>query len=477
MRVLALLLAGALSAALAPATAWAQGGDCQLLPGAREARRVAFADGREMVHISGPANFSCPGGVVIKADSVAGVPSSGEFELIGQVFYQDSAKVLTADWVRYLRTDAHLYARGNVDLTDRKSGSRVKGPELEYLSVAPGRPEARAIVPGRPHATLYQQQTTPSDSAPQPLEIDADLIELLGEDRFVARGQVEMLRGESKGYAREAEYDQSSGLMMLTGAARLEGEGYTLKGERVEAFLQQEKLREVLAREDASLLAEELDVRAPELRVFFTEGKVERMIALRGATDSASAAPQPVAVAKDFRLVGDSIDALAPAEQLERIVAVGNAYGEHAADSTGASLPAVIAHDWMRGDTITGFFAPDPNAAAGKGADSTVKANALKAGEQKAEEPKRAKAVLERLVAVGENGNARSLYRMREKGHEDGPPNVNYLVANRIVLLMREGEVKDVEADGPIQGMHLQPSGQRGKSGPPDPTPPAGGSR
>jgi hypothetical protein len=158
---------------------------------------------------------------------------------------------------------------------------------------------------------------------------------------------------------------------------------------------------------------------------------------------------------------------------------VGSAYGEYAADSTGASLPAVIAHDWMRGDTITGFFAPDPNAAAGKGADSTAapKANTEKSGEQTEGEPKRAKAVLERLVAVGEQGHARSLYRMREKGKEGEPPNVNYLVANRIVLVMRDGEVKDVEADGPIQGMHLQPSGQNGKSGPPAPTPPTSGSR
>jgi hypothetical protein len=525
MRVRTLLLLGALLALLPPTTAGAQGQDCELLPGAREANRKIIG-GQEVVHISGPARFVCPGEVVLQADSAVGSPDRGEFELLGNVFYQDSVKTLTAAWARYDRPDARLLARENVVLTDRKSRSVIQGAELEYLPANEVRPESEAIVQGRPHAIFQQQEkarpegdasgrspvdsiplpdgsaSEPADSAAQPLEVDADLMRIFGDSRFLALGQVELTRGETRGYAREGEFDQAGNTMVLTGAARLVGEGYTLVGDRIEATLDGDRLDEVVSRRDAGLEAEDLDLKAPELRIFFQDGEVHRLVAIGDGERSDAAgraspepvpvlpvaaprehggaeraappvASQPVITSRDFRLAADSIDALAPGQQIEQVIAVGHASGIRTPDSLDVGLPESIAFDWLVGDTITGYFAREaaPDSAPAALAPDTVAKpmpEVVEAGAAPAPEPK-PRAVLERLVAVGEGGGARSLYRIREKGRESEPPSANYIVANRIVLVMSEGEVKDVEADGPIEGIHLQPAGRAGQG-----TPPAG---
>jgi hypothetical protein len=278
---------------------------------------------------------------------------------------------------------------------------------------------------------------------------------LYGESRFVALGDVVMTRGETRGFGREGEFDHKRNTMLLTGTARLEGDGYTLSGDRIEAALDGERLREVTARRQAALQAEDLDLAAPELRIYFAAGEVERLIAVGEPTASAPDS-RPVVISRDLRLVADSIDALAPGQQMERVVAVGAAYAVRTPDSLDVGLPETIAHDWVAGDTITGYFTlkevPDSVGGAGAPGEPAEPDDPADPGGER-------RATLERLVAIGEGGGARSLYRIREKGHEAEPPSANYLVANRIVLVLRDGEVKEVEADGPIEGMHLQPAG------------------
>lgn len=454
MRWLASLLIGFMLWAV-PTALRAQEQVCELLPGAREANRVATGDGRQMIFISGPAVFSCPGGTSVKADSAIGVPGSGELELIGRVFYEDSLKTLAAEWLRYVRDDGRLYARENVVLTDKETGSTVEGSELEYYRAGPDRPEALGIVRGRPHAVIYEKKPTeapladsasiPADTVDAPVEIDSDRMELIGEDFFRAFGNVEIRRVESRGFGSEAEFDQAAGRMLLIGDARVEGDEFTLVGDRIEAWLENEKLREVHAVRDAILVGEDLRVDAPDLKISFEDGKVHRMIAVRDSATEMT--DRPIAAARDFRLIADSIDAIAPGQELERVIAVGEAYAEQTVDSLGTDLPDVIARDWLRGDTITGYFVREPVPVEER--DPVEMAG----------DSVETRSVLDRLVAVGPEGRARSLYRVREE-KDRSEPSVNYLVANRIILIMSNGEVKDVEAEGPIQGMHLQPKGK-----------------
>ncbi|HEX6939130.1 MAG TPA: hypothetical protein VF158_06930 [Longimicrobiales bacterium] len=548
----------------APAPAQAPSApDCEIVH-ADDLRAVDQGTPAERLILRGRAHIECRGGVLVRADSMVSHTASGRREFIGHVLFEDTVKSLTADRVDYEHAQGRLVARGNVVLTDLQNGSVVRdGSVLEYLRTTASRPESRTIIRGRPHATLYDAApagedasprpgtgATAADAAPvgsppavatvgtgadtaaaEPLEIDADVMEIIGEQRFRATGGVELRRGQTTGSAAEADFDQVDGRVVLRGDAMVEGETFTLTGERVVAWLAGEALREVHALEEAILLSEELRVDAPELRIFFRDGAVHRMVAMRlpdttAAADPAAAAagdprearrvaesgadatvavpsvagdaatrdgapgdsagagaptaelaaapppgpartvgPQPRATAKDFWLAADSIDALAPGQRLETVVAVGNAYGERTADSLTAQLPELIARDWIRGDTITGYFGvvrEPASTAAGAATDSTGDASPGGAPGDSVRE----RTVLERLVAVGPEGTAQSLYRIREEGAESGP-SVNYLTANRIVLFLENGEVTSVEAEGPVRGYHLQPRNDGG--GDPDP--------
>jgi hypothetical protein len=460
----------------------------------------------ERVILSGEAEIRCSDGVMVRADSMISHSASGHREFIGRVFFQDSLKSLTADRVDYEHVDGRLLARGNVVLTDRVDGSVVRnGSELEYLRATDGRPESWAIVRGRPHATLYDSKTrtdtvsVSSEEAP-PLEVDADVMEITGERLFRAIGNVALQRGTTHGTAAEAEFDQVEERAVLIGDAMIEDERFTLSGDSLVAFLEGEGLREVRALGDAILLSEDLRVDAPELQVYLRDGAVHRMIAMRlpaeageessvartrdstvagvggdrsgvtpgagqpeASADSAAAdtagvdagprgpirtvGPQPLATATEFWLVADSIDAVVSDDRLEMVVAVGNAYGERTADSLTALLPQEVGRDWLRGDTIIGYFAEAPPPESNT-ADSAADGGAKE------------RVVLERLVAIGEGGRAQSLYRIREEGKDR--PGVNYLTANRITLFLQNGEVVSVEAEGPIRGYHLQPKEDRG---------------
>ncbi len=166
-----------------------------------------------------------------------------------------------------------------------------------------------------------------------------------------------------------------------------------------------------------------------------------------------------VAVAEGFRLEADSIRALAPGQVMERVTAVGRAFGQRTTDSLDLALPGTISRDWVEGDTIIGFFSP-PGEAAGGVPEQTGDPVPLRVPSRPAPTDSATNRTpeqeLERVVVVGQP--ARSLYRQRQEG-PDAPeaPGVNYMTASRITLHMVDGEVSRVDADGPIEGIYLDP--------------------
>jgi hypothetical protein len=147
-------------------------------------------------------------------------------------------------------------------------------------------------------------------------------------------------------------------------------------------------------------------------------------------------------VTPEFNLIGDSIDALSPAQKLEQVTAVGRAYGSRQADSTDLKLPPLIRSDWLRGDTIIGFFTEAPD---------SIKA-------RRAPNDSSFDRVLERLIASGGEQPATAMYRMREANDTTTDQlQVNYITAKRITARFKDGEVHDVSAEEKVAGVYLQP--------------------
>jgi hypothetical protein len=281
------------------------------------------------------------------------------------------------------------------------------------------------------------------------------------------------------------EFQQDIGWLTLFDNARIlsqdtvSGDTLDVRGDTIAMYLPDDRIDEIEARGRAQLLADDVDMRGPVIRLVFEEEELERVFALRrvveedvtplnGGDDSgddsddsgvdeyaASADPvQPQALAEDFLLTGDSIEAHLPGGELERVYAAGTARGVSTGrDSLNTSdTDELIRSDWIEGDTIIATFR---SASADPGDPSP--------GELEVVEPRERQ--LDLLIA---RGQARTFYRTTPdsvragvaaggRAAEPQALDLHYVVGDEVRLFMKDGEVDRMEVDNPT-GAYLQPT-------------------
>ncbi len=548
-----LILLGALVFLLpAPLEAQVQG-SCDV-PHFDKLSVLTLSNGSRITYFNGPV-IRCRGGTRIQADSAVVFEATNYTQLFRNVVFSDETSRLTAREARYFDTERRLKAWGEAVLRDLEDGSVIRGDTMVLLGSTPQRPDDQLTVTGeRPRATLYPAlQPLPPDSgeargtegaqvqlpdsvaaaadttgpeppvqAPDsvaavedsvaparevrptpppdpeertPYEIDARRIFLEGSRYFRATGQVNITRDSLQARADSVEYDESVGSLFLARKARVHTASYDLTGETIRLDIPRDEVREVLARDEAVLEGEDLTLLAPTIRLFLTEGALERLVAVDetdslAAGDTAAAQisafpgeflaggrPHPVALAmglesfpsrpyvsaQDFLLWADSVEVLAPGESLDRLRAVGRARGETLARDSLNTLdtPELIRRDWLEGDTIVAIFTRVPDSA--RASDSLralpadQPADSLPATPAVASDSTETEYRLERLIAKAQ---ARSLYRLTPSDStlvEEKRMAVHYVTADQITILMEEGEVQEMEVQGSTTGIHLEP--------------------
>lgn len=358
---------------------------------------------------------------------------------------------------------------------------------LDTVPVGPP-PERRSpVVPG-------------AEADRTPYEIQARRLFLEGSRYFRAVGGVTVVRDSVNAEADSLEYDETLGALFLARDARMQTGAYDLSASTIRLDIPQDDIRGVLARDEAVLEGESLWLLAPAIHLLLSQGRVQRLSAMRGPeADSAAAeeeeAPEesrpprrplppeirerglegfpkrPHALAEDFLLWADSLEVLAPDETLDEVWAMGNARGESMTrDSLNTpDTPDLIRRDWLEGDTIVAIFVPNADTAQGTGGAAADSASYR----------------LDRLIArVG----ARSLYRMAptdsaqvgEEGEEEAEGEermaIHYVTGDEITIVMNQGEVERMEVSGDTHGIHLEPVTEERRGVPPDTTavPPTG---
>jgi hypothetical protein len=450
------LLAVALSAAGSSTDVSAQdSGGCEIRSGPRTQINTYGA----ATYISGRTRFDCEGGTLFVADS--GFSAYGRRLLIGNVIYSDNEKTVTSQRLDQEERTGTLISTGSTVVTDKKTGSILRAPMgLEYFrNKQANEPGRLFVVGGRPHLTLYR---TNANNTADTTDIDSDQMTLIGSNEFHGTGNVVIKRGALNATAGKAEFADSAGRMLLWLKAQIKGEDYTLDADSIHGDIVEDVFKELRAFRDAHLKSKDLDVESSRLRMMFDSGTVQRLIAVGASRDArrAAAAKQPstanqgeaavrpaaakqaTTVSVDFTLIADSIDALAPAQKLQEVNAVGDAYAERAPDSLDATLPDLIKRDWLRGDTVRAFFveAPDSIKARRAQTDST--------GFDR---------VLERMIALGGAQPATAIFRLRDQNDTTKKVQVNYIAARKITTFFKEGSLYDVNAEGEIKGIYLQP--------------------
>ena len=467
------------------------------------ADRRTLSGGATITYVSNP-HFVCADGVRIWADSAVAYSAQGLSHLMGAVRYVDRTRELRSDEARYFSQQERVQAQGNVYVRDTGDGSVIEHGELVYLRQTDFRDqESMTFTTGsdgvRPVATI-QSRTADSAGAAAPVEgprspyvVVADWIFLQSGERFEAAGDVEIERDSLLAYADSAEYDRVSDRVLLRGSARVDGPTYDLRGRTIDLLTPDGATSEVHAVRDAVLTGSDLVITSSQIRLYLTEGALDRLVAtpLPGDTagadspqrtasgevpapggetpatggelpaegaDAARAPTQPVALVDEFQLTADSIDILAPGERIERVFAAGRARSvSHARDSLNVpDLPPIASADWLEGDTVIVYFEPESpgSAKAPKGAEGTAPpAEADSAG---------ARYRVDRIRAMI---GARSLYRLTpaDSAARAGvdPPAIHYVVGDSITIVMNGDEVETMEVVGQTQGIHLEPLSAR----------------
>lgn len=448
-------------------------------------------------YVSAP-RFECTDGTRIEADSSVTFEATSFTQLFGNVIFRDAKRELYADRAQYFSRVGRLQAQGSVRLINLEDGSLLTGEDLVLLQESDDRAEEEVTMrEGRPHARLVPRvgpdstavQAGPGVDQPEnsvervPYEVDADLIHLVGDRLFQARGRVEVTHEGLHAYGDSLEFQQEIGWLTLFENARIlsqdtvSGDTLDVRGDTITMKLPNDQIDEIEARGRARLLAQDVDMRGPIIRLVFQEEKLERVFAVRRDVDdgpppvsggvdppASSANPtQPQAVAADFVLTGDSIQADLLGGELDRVIATGAARGVTTSrDSLNTEdTDELFRSDWMEGDTIIATFR----------SASVAPGDATTDGSGAAEPTGRQ---IDLLVA---RGGARSFYRSApESALADGAAGpqeleLNYVIGDEIRLFMKDGEVEIMEVDNPT-GINLRP--RRAPAPPPDSLPPNG---
>lgn len=387
---------------------------------------IPRADGTKTLHGGGGVLAHCDGtNTTISADSFAHYPALGRLDLMGRVQIRDTGFALDARLVRYHLRDERLEAHNTVVAVNRRTGSVLRGPNLNYWRAVPGiRDTVEMYATQRP--TVEYRQTAAADSVPEePYVIVADRLRFRGDDRTWAGGKVTIDRSDFAARSDSMMMDQTQGFGVLVGKPRVEGRGtsaYTLVGTRIELALEQRDIRGVKALgngkatgADWTLTADTIDLRiaAKLLQQTFAWGDTSR----------------PHAISALYTIQADSLAIDSPGEVLTESRAFGKAFSTAQRDSTTKANET----DWITGDSLTIRFAQEQ--------DSVTK---------------RTRSRLRELVS---RGSARALTHHPPDARDTTAtaPSINYSRGNKITVTMLRDRIDRVVVAGKADGVHLEP--------------------
>ena len=388
---------------------------------ARQGTQVVITPTVANYFAGGDVRLSCRGqNVRIWTDSVASYQGT-VVQFIGNFRYEDDDAKVSSDFGTYYKDDERWEARGNVLYENRRDGSQLRGPFVNYRRKIRGlREQEEAYAEQRPTLTLPARNTAPG-ALNDPYVVVADRVRTKGQNVMWAGGTVTIDRSDIRGRSDSLELDTGqAGAGALIGHAtirRAAQDSFALNGKRIDLTLVKQELTGVTGRDSATLRSKDLDLVAGAIRLRFESQKVVQTFAW-------GTAPRPVALSDDYQVEGDSLAVDSPAETLKELRAFGGAFVGFRPDTTAGE------RDWIRGSKIVAEFAPQ-----------TV------AGTEKS--------VLHLLEA---RDSASSFYRVANA--PGALPSINYSRADRIVLTMQPGDslkVQRVEMFGKVHGVQLEP--------------------
>jgi hypothetical protein len=254
--------------------------------------------------------------------------------------------------------------------------------------------------------------------------INGDRVRFKGNDRIYAGGRVTIDRSDFGAKGDSLRLDTGVGQDgTLAGNAQMQGKGtdpYTLTGKNILLRLGGGELRGVRATTRGHAVTADMDLVADTIDLSISKSNLVQTLAWGDTI-------RPKALSPEREIRADSLAIDTPEKKLTEARAFGRGWVGTAVDSAGE-------RDWLEGDTVVARFAP---------ADSGPARNVLR--------------------QIDANGKARSYYRVADRA-KPGPPSINYVRGDRIVIHMKpsgSNDVDRVDMRGAVDGVQIEPIRQR----------------
>lgn len=389
-------------------------------------REVDLGQGKKNTFAGGGVLMHCAGtGSTLAADSIAMYGLLDRIDLIGAVHIRDTALVLDARLAYYHLRDERLEAHNNVVAVNRRTGSVLRGPNLNYFRAARGvRDTVEMRATGRP--TIEYRSATDTGPAAEPYVIVADRVRFKGDDRMWGGGKVTIDRSDFAARGDSVHLDETTGFGVLVGTPSLEGksgESYTLVGTRIELGLERRDIRRIKALGAGEATGTDWTLTADTIHLHVERRRLQQAFAWGDSS-------RPHAVSDLNTIQSDSLALDLPEQVLTEARAYGRAYSTAKRDS--ASVAADI--DWIAGDTIVAQFAQEP-------------AQPDSAGSK----------MLTRIQRVRAGGAARALTHHFDARDATLPPAINYSRGRSIAITLKQNQVDRVVVGGRADGVQLDP--------------------
>jgi lipopolysaccharide export system protein LptA len=500
-RGLGALAVTALLAAFAAMPAGAQqiSGNCTLSDNFRTIESREITPGVRVIWIGLP-DLRCPNGVRIRADSAVIYEQTGRNELIGNVRFNTPERDLRSDIADWYEREGQLLARGRVVFGDLTEGTEVRGESLDYLEGRPGREEQVTVSGGRPTATL-PAETREDGTEGTPFQVTANRLRFQGERFFWGDGDVEVEREDLRARADSLVYDREAGFLILNRDAEVVRGEVMARGQNLNLTFVDDRLRSLVARNRGRIETGDYSIAGMLVEVSLDQDEELESILAEGGEDPETGDPMVATLEGDNLFVrGGRIEVSDAEEGMRVLTASGAARAEALGEGFGATGPEAGARgpadaapvaadpgvaalegdglagladrDWIEGEEIVALF--EATAASGEAPDtedgwrlvrleSTTNAAALYRTESE-EEPAVTDADDEPGATTPDPDTppADTVDAPEDTAPAAAAPSgrrfsISYVLANRIVIYLEDGEVSRLEAEGNVRGLQLEP--------------------
>jgi hypothetical protein len=287
-------------------------------------------------YLAGNAQLRCRNqNVYLGADSIESI--NGEvIHLLGKGYYRDDKIAVNAQELTYYKSTETVQARVGVRIRDRKTGSTLTGPYVDYLRPVKGvHDSAKVLAMNHPTVRIFPSGADTTKT--HPWILNSSVLNGFGSSTFWAKDSVTLVRDSVRATAdsllfRTAKEDTLDLVGKPATLTRAGSDTLHVIGRTIRLALADDSIRAIIARDSATATSGAASLAGEGLIMSFRNGKLDSL-RVWDRKDGATLRRE----AYDLR--GDSIAVATPAEQLRGFLIVGRGVVRSPRDSALAPLP------------------------------------------------------------------------------------------------------------------------------------------